>query len=486
MYNTQPIEILKKLDKEEFKRFGDFLNSPFFNNSSFIVKIYEAVKKEYPAFTGNSLEPERIFNNLYPSESFKDTRIRNLYAEFGNLLRKFLGYTKIESSEVEFDTFIAMALMEKNLNHLSNKVMNKRFEEYSGKIFWDNTDFPLMYKMHALFSLNLDAGSKHSTKEYISIQIKLQDLLLASFFRDIFTLLMTQSAQKIVFPDHYNKNTIEEFLNLFDIRKLFMYLEKAKNPYVDYIKVNYLIYYYTENNITEEDYFELKNKFYKIIFDISSTDAFVFIVRIIQILLLRLVPLDKKFYKEIFELSKLFCELKIFPNKRVFFLAAGPFRDIFGPAVILGELDWAESFVKVYSQYLMEDIRENELNYCMGNISFKRKNYNLSLEYFNKVKLFDMIEKINIRFFYMMNYIELKAYENALSSLQTLKQFYSDRKDIPAIFAALMPDAIYYFGAIIKCGLEGIKMDKQIYNEAKDGRRYYHIKYVLGKMEQLV
>ncbi len=89
MYNTQTVEILKKLDKDELKRFGDFLMSPFFNNSSFIVKIYDTVKKEYPAFTGNSLEPEIIFKKLYPAESFKNTRIRNLYAEFGNLLRKF-------------------------------------------------------------------------------------------------------------------------------------------------------------------------------------------------------------------------------------------------------------------------------------------------------------------------------------------------------------------------------------------------------------
>jgi len=86
----------------------------------------------------------------------------------------------------------------------------------------------------------------------------------------------------------------------------------------------------------------------------------------------------------------------------------------------------------------------------------------------------------------MMNYIELKAFENALSSLQTIRQFYSDRKDIPEIFAVLIPDALKYFGEIIKCEQEGIKLEPQIYDEAKDGRRYYHVKYVLDKMEKLV
>ncbi len=486
MYNTQTIEILKKLDKDELKRFGDFLKSPFFNNSSFIVKIYAYVKKEYPAFTGSTLEPENIFKKLYPSESFKDTRIRNLYAEFGNLLKKFLAHLRFENSELELETFVANSLADKNLGQISNKVINKRLEEYKEKVFWDENQFETMYLLYSLYLENLAAASKHSTREYFSIQVKLQELIIALFFREIFHLLATQSAQKIVFRTDEAKAIIEDFIDVIDTNKLFNYLENGKNPYTKYLKVHYLMYYYTEYDITEEEYFDLKNKLYEIIYEVSKREAKVFIERLIQIILYRLVSVDRKYHLEIFELSRLFCELKIFPNKKIPFWGAGSFRDMFTTSVILKELDWAESFVKEYSNYLMEDIRENELNYCMGNISFKRKKYDLSLEYFNKVKLFDIIEKINIRFYYMMNCIELKAYENALASLQTLRQFYIDRKDIPEIFASAMPDAIKYFGEIIKCEMDGIKLDPQIYDEAKDGRRYYHTKYVLGKMEMLL
>jgi len=486
MYNTQTVEILKKLDKDELKRFGDFLMSPFFNNSSFIVKIYDTVKKEYPAFTGNSLEPEIIFKKLYPAESFKNTRIRNLYAEFGNLLRKFLGYLEVENSELELDTFIANSLAQRNLGHISNKVINKRIEHYEGKIFWEDNYFHEMYVMYSIYLQNLNAGSKDFTKEHFFIQVRMQEILIVLFFRELFILFATQSYKKII-PSSYNsKITIEDFIKVIDMKELFAYLESAKNPYTTYLKIHYRLYHFYEHSVTEEEYYEFKKDLYKIIFDVMSQEAFSFIVRTINIIFLRLIPTNKKFYEEIFELSKLFCELKIFPNKRVPYLAPGPFKDMFGPAAILMELDWAENFVKEYSQYLMEDIREDEYNYCMGNISFKRKNYELSLEYLNKVKLNEMIEKINIRFYYMMNYIELKAYENALSSLQTIRQFYNDRKDIPEIFAVLIPDAIKYFGEIIKCEQEGIKLDAQIYDEANDGRRYYHAKYVLGKMEKLI
>ncbi|MBN8568004.1 MAG: hypothetical protein J0M18_00110 [Ignavibacteria bacterium] len=486
MYNTQTIEILRKLDKDELKRFGDFLKSPFFNNSSFIVKIYEAAKKEYPAYTGSSLEPEKMFKKLYPSESFKDTRIRNLYAEFGNLLRKFLGYIEVESSELEFDIFVANSLARRNLGNISNKVINKTMEQYSGKIFWDDNYFLPMYSLYSTYIQNLNAGSKDYTKEHYSTQMRIQEVLIVLFFRELFILLSLQSFKKITPNAYTSKITIEEFTKVIDMKNLFTYLESSENPYAAYIKLHYLLYYFNENTVTEEEYYEIKKELYKIIFDVMKQEAFSFIVTIIRAIFIKLIPIDKKFYGEIFELSKLFCKLKIFPNKHVPYLASGPFKDMFGPAVILMELDWAENFVKEYSQYLMEDIREDQYNYCMGNISFKRKNYELSLEYLNKIKMSEMSDKVNIRFFYMMNFIELKAYENALSSLQTIRQFYNDRKDIPEIFAVLIPDAIKYFGEIIKCETEGIKLEPQIYAQAKDGRRYYHAKYVLGKMEKLM
>lgn len=486
MYNTQTIEILKKLDKDELKKFGDFLHSPFFNKSSFIVRIYEAVKKEYPGFKGNTLEPENIFKKLYPSEPFKDTRIRNLYAEFGNLLRKFLGHLAVENSELELDTFIANSLAERNLGHISNKVINKKLEQYNGKIFWGDNYFQEMYNMHSLYLQNLNAGSKDFTKEHYSVHVRMQEIISVVFFREVFVLLFAHSVKKIIPTEYNDKYSIQDFLKVLDVEKVFKYLESSGNPYTTYLKIHYLLYYYYENGLTEEQYFEFKKELLKIIYDVMSQEALSFITNTIHLIFIKLIPSNKKFYEEIFELSKLFCELKIFPNKRVPYLAPGPFKDMFGPAAILMELDWAENFVKEYSPYLMEEIRDDQYNYCMGNISFKRKNYELSLEYLNKVRLTEMTEKINIRFYYMMNYIELKAYENALSSLQTIRQFYRDRTDIPGIFAVLIPDSLKYFGEIIKCEQEGIKLDEQIYKEAKDGRRYYHAKYLLEKMEMLL
>jgi len=44
MENSQLTEALQTLSKEEFREFGKFLRSPFFNNRSEVIRLYEFLK----------------------------------------------------------------------------------------------------------------------------------------------------------------------------------------------------------------------------------------------------------------------------------------------------------------------------------------------------------------------------------------------------------------------------------------------------------
>lgn len=45
--------------------------------------------------------------------------------------------------------------------------------------------------------------------------------------------------------------------------------------------------------------------------------------------LTKLVPTDKKYYNDIFDLMKLFCSLEIYPDRNIADFKAGFFRDMF-------------------------------------------------------------------------------------------------------------------------------------------------------------
>jgi hypothetical protein len=101
------------------------------------------------------------------------------------------------------------------------------------------------------------------------------------------------------------------------------------------------------------------------------------------------------------------------------------------------------------------------------------------------MELIDIIEKINVRFYYLANFIELKAYENALSSLQTLRQFSYDREEIPEAFLTLVQNSIKYLAEIIKCEVNNEKADVLIYKEAVGPVGCFLKSYIVEKMEKL-
>jgi len=85
-----------------------------------------------------------------------------------------------------------------------------------------------------------------------------------------------------------------------------------------------------------------------------------------------------------------------------------------------------------------------------------------------------------------MNFIELGAFENARSALQTLRQYSQDRKNIPEMYSILIPDALKYFQEIIKCKEQNKKIEKFVYDEAFKEKRYYHKQYIQEKMNELI
>ena len=68
MLTPNSVEILRALDKNEFKRFGDFIKSPYFNSVEILGKIYDETAKVYPDFENPRLSYEKISKKIYPGK----------------------------------------------------------------------------------------------------------------------------------------------------------------------------------------------------------------------------------------------------------------------------------------------------------------------------------------------------------------------------------------------------------------------------------
>src|SRR5688572_23995873 len=95
MRESKLTEMLKGISPNEFKRFGEFLNSPFHNKSKKILQLYDLISENYVEFDANSITNETISRSIFSGESNKDQNVRNLISNFTGLLEDFLVLTSI-------------------------------------------------------------------------------------------------------------------------------------------------------------------------------------------------------------------------------------------------------------------------------------------------------------------------------------------------------------------------------------------------------
>ncbi|MEO8209396.1 MAG: hypothetical protein ABI840_02460, partial [bacterium] len=98
MKNLKFTELLRALDKSEFREFGKFIISPYHNNRSEVVRFFDALKNFYPKFNSIYFTEAEIFKKVYPGKKYSDVMMRKLFSLTTNLLMDFFAVTSFKES----------------------------------------------------------------------------------------------------------------------------------------------------------------------------------------------------------------------------------------------------------------------------------------------------------------------------------------------------------------------------------------------------
>jgi hypothetical protein len=485
MLSLSVIEILKKLDKKELKRFGEFIGSPYFNSINKLQDLYDIISKEYPGFSGVKLDDKKVFKKLYPGKEYKDKTIKNLYSEFGKILRKFLTYEEFNRDEYSNDLNLVKALSRKNILELSNRIINDKEKETEYKSLGVNYYWHI-YKLENQKYDNLYKEDKFDLQEIYDRLLYMTKHLMGYFICDFsnmgFNMEFAFKTQNI---EAGNTKMLDVFRSI-DKGKLIEFLDSSGIRNSEVIKSYYLFYYYMINDFTEKDFYKLKDILIRNSEKFTRHDIQCFWGNIINIVLVKLVPSDGKYFSDILDLSKHFCSLNIYPDKTLETFPLSMFRNIIFSGLLLEDYEWTENFLDEFSNYIDPEHKENEINYNKGLLYFYYKKYEESLSSLSKVNFTDIYGNIQIRFYYVMNYIELKYYDSAESMIQSIRQLYRNNKSITEYMSQPLKDSLRYFSEIIKCLQTGSKPDISVYKKVISTDMCYQKKYILNKMKGML
>ncbi len=178
MKDTKLFRILALFSPEEYKKFGDFAASPYFNKLNNVTRLYAVLKKHHPEFRSNALTKENIFGKIFPGEKYNDVKIRALFSYLFSLAEKFTAAENLLNNDINIKLETAYAFFERHSGDFAEKKLfsaNKLLHEDKTR---DEIFYYTLYKI--LYQKNTSAShfskKKNCQKETDALTIYLMSL----------------------------------------------------------------------------------------------------------------------------------------------------------------------------------------------------------------------------------------------------------------------------------------------------------------------
>lgn len=418
MEKTTLIKILKTLSQKEFKEFGEYVNSPFFNKNESLKKLYDYLKKQYPSFDPEKVQKEVVHKKIFPGANYNDDFMRMLIFNMNKLSEDYLAYLRMVSSGFEMKRMLAFELNERKLDKSFEKLMKKTMSEldkttrkngdwYRDKYYFQNENVSFLRRMYInQFEKFLKEAPLVNLHEEFTAYYLITVLKLHTFMLNI----------KKIYKFDKDVASFEKVIDTLDEKFL------KKTPLIE-IYFNLTMLLHTDK---EEFLFKAKKKFFDSEDKITPYDMLDILINMQNFCSRRLRRGEIKFARELFDLYKLEVEKDLYHHY-------GYLHDILYKNSIeigfqLGEIDWVKKFAEKYKNNLHPDVKDDVYAFGKAFIEFSEGNYEPALEYLAKIKLYDIHTKIEVKELTAKIYFEMKMEDMLYSLTDTFRHLIANSK----------------------------------------------------------
>ena len=453
MTDTKVIKLLRTFTKPEFRDFGVFVHSAYFNREKVLMNFYNLLKKYHPGFISINLSKENMYAKLFPGKKYKDALMRNTISDLLKLAERFL-----KNRHFEEQKFYGQYLL---LKELTNRKQNSLFkinfkladkfldsEEARDEIYYQNKFLledewrrnHVVNSSKMLFETdNLDKQSQSLHVYYITEFIKL------------YAILLNQS--KYTFDYKFDFDLFEA------VRE---YLEKNFSGYssIPYIIVflNCVKLYLTG----EEKYFnELKvliKKHFKVLTLTDRKNIFIVLAKHCDE---QIMKGDEKFLEEKFRIFQDFISTGAYLEGNDF-MAHYIYETVAQNAIDCRKFEWAERFLNKYKEEVHEEFRENSYNICMAELLFSKREFAGSLEILSLYLPANVKDRIRLNILLLKIYYKTGNEISFNSLIESSKKYILRNKTVQEASKIQFANFLKIINKIFK-----IRIDEKLSHELK-------------------
>jgi len=440
-------EVLRTFSESEFSEFDKFIRSPFHNEGRNYSGILKSLKKYYPGFNGKNLTRENLFKAAYPGEEFNGNKLNIAFSRLYKSALDFLAIYSLKSNEFEMNRLTLSELAKRKLFEKFDKLLPETFD-----LIKPNSDFSERYFEEKSLLYRMGADKIFSTDEIFSRKNEISKRTEYTLYSVINKMILCRydlSLFKNDFGSDFDAGITEAFFETVDIEKI---LDSLKESGSEYYTVLAFKYYGILLRTTSEDiiYSKYKELFYADFEKFTYSEKYVYYNNMSGYCIRKSNEGDRTFDNELINIYKKMVQFKLFGYSEEDYFDLSHFRNILLSSFDVNDLDFAESLINDYSEYLNPQFRENMVNYSKAKLYFARKEPDKSLDFASKVKQDFFLFKTDIKILLIQLYFEMEYYEELFSLIDSFKHFISNSSDIYEARKTRYMNFLKYISSITK------------------------------------
>lgn len=462
MHSTKAVQVLQAFSPEEMKKFRDFINSPYHNTNKSVIKLFEALRKEYPEFDEKKISKEKLYPKIFGSKPYNEQVMKNLSSELLGLELKFLTVDKyLTQNYYDQEVDLLSQLRVKKLD----AVFNKKWKELEKELA-DSTLMihPLFYHLHRIETEKTKFHIARDEQRLIAGKVlKTGEYLIYYFLTEISRITIDMHSNVHSFNVVYDNDLVHKFIGSFNFDAVIQHINENDYEYKDMLT----LYYYRLMAVLydkDDDYYTFKDLLYKHLHMFSDPEKASLLLSLEQCSIHRSNLGKVAALQDQLDAMKKQVELGIFRTIRKE-LSLMNFRNIIHVSLMLREVEWTEKFLHDHIDMVNPLNKENVLNHSLAVIAYKRDEFEKSLEHFNIISLENPFYASDVKTHQAIIFYELGHYDSALSTLDSFRHILN-RTDFVQLFREVNIRFINFLTSMIKLKFKEQDMTKEEMSEA--------------------
>ncbi len=480
MLKSSLLQIVSSLSSQEFREFGDYVRSPFFNKNESVSRLYEYLALKYPEFEDEMLNKEVLFKRLFPGAKYNESFVKTLIFNLSHLAEDYLGYIQYRKEPLGEETRILRELEERNIEGPFLRKL-KAAEGNLERVKFKNENFFLSkYNMQSFREAHWLSNQRFLNYKDLPEKeafAKAKSILAFFFIKILKEYSLVYSQKRIVNFDYQF-----EFIDIL----------------LEYLKENYQKYnspllglVLNKTLMLKEGKAEYYLKTKEIL--VAEMDRLVWIDRFNAMSALSTFAIEQyykgsqEYMKERFDLHKIILANKLYGTSE----KGGSFNEqLFINMVVVGlqlkEIGWSESFIKQYEPLLNPDYRTNPGFLSRSRLSLAKGKFEEALMYLSKITSLDKASyKTSVKNLTLMIYFEMGRSVEALDVADTYRKFLSRDNILPKAQRDRNANFLKFYNSLLKYN-GNPEMISKVRSEISTTYNINERQWLLEKTEQLM